>query len=74
MKSKIKILTIYLALIVFSLIFARQVSAQQSEVSFQIFYDQLSPYGQWVDYPNYGYVWIPDAGSGFVPYSTGGIG
>ena len=72
MKSKIKILAICLALLVFSVIFARQISAQQSEVSFQVFYDQLSPYGQWVDYPNYGYVWIPDAGSDFVPYSTGG--
>jgi len=72
MKSKIKILAICLSLLAFSVLFARQVSAQQSEVSFQVFYDQLSPYGQWVDYPNYGYVWIPDAGSDFVPYSTKG--
>jgi len=49
MKSKIKILAICLALLAFSVIFAKQISAQQSEVSFQVFYDQLSPYGQWVD-------------------------
>jgi hypothetical protein len=72
MKSNIKILVLLLALIVFSVIFTKQASAQQNYVSFQVFYDQLSPYGQWVDYPNYGYVWIPDAESDFVPYSTRG--
>jgi hypothetical protein len=72
MKSKIRILAILIALIVFPLIFAKQTAAQQTNVSFQVFYDQLSPYGQWVDYPNYGYVWIPNAGSDFVPYSTRG--
>ena len=38
----------------------------------QTFYNELSPYGQWVDMPNYGYVWIPNAGVGFVPYSNYG--
>jgi len=32
----------------------------------------LSPYGKWIDYANYGYVWIPDVESDFVPYSTEG--
>lgn len=50
----------------------KQLYAQQSDVSLQLFYDELSPYGQWVDYPRYGYVWIPDAGQDFVPYSTDG--
>jgi len=44
----------------------------QGEVSFQVFYDQLSPYGSWVDYPNYGYVWIPAGREGFRPYGTRG--
>ncbi|MEQ1678710.1 MAG: DUF6600 domain-containing protein, partial [Chitinophagaceae bacterium] len=51
-------------------------SAQQydndRDVSYQTFYDELSPHGQWVDYPNYGYVWVPDAGPDFRPYSTNG--
>lgn len=47
------------------------VKAQVS-VSFQVFYDDLSPYGTWVNNPTYGYVWIPNAGPGFVPYETGG--
>ena len=42
-------------------------------VSFQSFYDELSPYGQWIDYPGYGYVWSPgNRYSGFHPYRTGG--
>jgi hypothetical protein len=72
MKSYIKILTLSLTLVLSAVIFPKQVKAQQEDVNFQIFYDQLSPYGQWVDYPNYGYVWIPDVGNDFVPYSTSG--
>src|SRR5436189_4063176 len=45
---------------------------EEREVSYQTFYDELSPYGHWVDYPNYGYVWVPDAESDFRPYSTRG--
>src|SRR4051812_2136250 len=41
-------------------------------VSYQTFYDELSPYGQWIQYPEYGYVWTPNIGSDFQPYSTGG--
>jgi hypothetical protein len=49
-----------------------KASAQEASISIQVFYDELSPYGQWVEYPNYGYVWIPDGGPDFVPYSSGG--
>ncbi|HEX7494922.1 MAG TPA: DUF6600 domain-containing protein [Bacteroidales bacterium] len=72
MKSKFKAIVIILLVVVTSVVFAKKISAQQSYVSFQVFYDQLSPYGEWVDYPSRGYVWIPDAGSDFVPYSTQG--
>lgn len=72
MKSKIKILGVLLALIISTVIFTKQASAQQGNISYQIFYDQLGPYGQWVDYHNYGYVWIPDAGPDFFPYSSDG--
>lgn len=41
-------------------------------VSFQYFYDNLSPYGAWVSYPDYGYVWVPRATPGFRPYFTSG--
>lgn len=68
---KTKIISLFLVLYIGTCLTAQKASAQGS-VSFQVFYDQLSPYGQWVNYPDYGYVWVPNAGSDFVPYSTGG--
>ena len=41
-------------------------------VSYQSFYDDLAPYGTWVNYPGYGYVWMPNAGPDFMPYNTNG--
>ena len=72
MKANIKIMTVFFVLMTSCIIYPRQTAAQESNISFQVFYDQLSPFGQWVDYSDYGYVWIPDAGSDFVPYSTDG--
>ena len=42
------------------------------DISYQTFYDELSPYGEWVDYPDYGYVWVPSESTGFRPYETNG--
>jgi len=48
-------------------------SAPKTEVTTQQFYDELSPYGKWVNYPEQGYVWQPtSAGQDFQPYSTNG--
>ncbi len=45
----------------------------QASISFQVFYNDMSPYGSWVNYPRYGYVWVPTSVPyGFRPYSTGG--
>jgi hypothetical protein len=46
--------------------------APAAEISYQSFYDQLSPYGNWINYPGYGYVWSPNAGPDFQPYATNG--
>ncbi|HEY9166615.1 MAG TPA: DUF6600 domain-containing protein [Candidatus Kryptonia bacterium] len=72
MRSHLKLFAVLIAPIVISAMLPKQSSAQQGAVDFQVFYDQLSPYGQWVDNPTYGYVWIPNAGPDFVPYFTGG--
>lgn len=72
MKSKIKITGILLVFILLPVIIPKQASAQEPYIGYQVFYDQLSPYGQWVDFPSYGYVWLPDAGPDFSPYSSGG--
>ena len=33
--------------------------ARAASVDVAMFYDDLAPYGQWVDYQNYGPVWAP---------------
>ena len=38
--------------------------------SVDVFYDQLSPYGVWVDEPDVGRVFVPDT-PGYVPYTNG---
>lgn len=50
----------------------RPVSRQSGTASLQLFYDALSPYGEWVHNRQYGFVWIPHAGRNFFPYSTNG--
>ncbi len=44
----------------------------QGSVSLQVFYDELQPYGTWMDHGRYGYVWRPSVAQGFVPYATNG--
>ena len=41
-------------------------------ISLQVFYDELSYYGDWINNPEYGYVWRPNVGSDFRPYYTNG--
>lgn len=43
-----------------------------SSVTYQTFYDELQPYGNWINYPGYGYVWQPRQSSGFRPYESDG--
>ena len=42
-------------------------------VSIDFFYDALSPYGDWISTPNYGYVWQPLVAQqpGWAPYADG---
>jgi hypothetical protein len=43
-----------------------------AEMDVSYFYDYLSPYGIWVSYPTYGYVWVPrHMGLGWRPYTNG---
>jgi hypothetical protein len=72
MKTTIKYSVIYIGLTIASILFASETSAQRASISFQVFYDQLSPHGHWVDNPGYGYVWLPNVGPGFTPYATNG--
>jgi len=48
--------------------------AQDVEITYQQFYNELEPYGAWISYPQYGYVWQPyfERPGNFTPYSSGG--
>ncbi|MEO5978655.1 MAG: DUF6600 domain-containing protein [Chryseolinea sp.] len=49
-----------------------QTTQAQANVSLQTFYDELQPYGTWINHNQYGYVWSPNVDAGFTPYSTNG--
>ena len=72
MKTKIRIISIFLMLFIGVSITPQKASAQGVSIGFQVFYDELSPYGTWVYSSDYGYVWIPDVAPGFSPYATDG--
>jgi hypothetical protein len=72
MKSFYKVFIAVIVLSTAALITPLKTSAQQTTVSLQVFYDELAPYGQWVNNPDYGYVWMPTVDADFVPYSTAG--
>ena len=42
-----------------------------SDITYQQFYNELSPYGSWINDPQYGYVWSPYE-AGFHPYRSNG--
>src|ERR1019366_1169413 len=70
MKAVMKVFFLSIIFCAGSWVNPQKASAQT--VSVQVFYDQLSPYGTWVDNPQYGYVWVPNVGPGFEPYATNG--
>jgi len=51
---------------------SKPAAAQDIQVSFQTFYDNLAPYGQWVYDPDYGNVWVPNEAGDFRPYGSRG--
>jgi len=72
MKQLIRIFALVIILNIVTAILPERISAQPNDSNYQEFYDQLSPYGQWVETSDYGYVWIPSAGPDFTPYLTNG--
>jgi hypothetical protein len=73
MKSVMKIGCIAFFIMLFGSL-RNPVAAQDyndNNITYQNFYDELNPYGQWIDYPQYGYVWSPRV-QDFRPYSTDG--
>lgn len=63
-----------LSLVLFTglLFSSEKVKAEHFGVSFQVFYDALTPYGDWVKDARYGYIWLPAVYDDFHPYGTNG--
>ncbi|MDB5109326.1 MAG: hypothetical protein JWR67_440 [Mucilaginibacter sp.] len=61
-----------ISLLTFLLIAIAPRKSMAQNISEQDFYDNLAPYGTWVNDPRYGDVWVPDAEDGFMPYGTSG--
>ena len=74
MKTNIKFPEYLAGLLLFlSFLLPAQVKAQYDDVSLETFYEELSPYGVWINDPQYGYVWRPDVDQDeFRPYYTNG--
>lgn len=61
------------ALLACSLLGSQPVHARPGDrVSFQVFYDHLSPHGRWINDSEYGYVWAPRVEPDFQPYASRG--
>lgn len=61
-----------LGLMLFVLFSVGAVRAAEMQVDVGFFYDQLSPYGEWVAMQPYGWVWCPsNVGFGWRPYTDG---
>lgn len=50
----------FLTMFALGMVFSQESKASPYHgISFQVFYNELSPYGDWVMDPTYGYVWVP---------------
>jgi DNA segregation ATPase FtsK/SpoIIIE-like protein len=73
MKNLFKLPVLVLGLILLLAGTTQKAVAQDYDVSLQTFYDELSPYGTWIQDREYGYVWRPDVDQrDFRPYYTDG--
>jgi hypothetical protein len=74
MKTMRKLRIVGLFVLLIGTFAAKQsVQAQPGvHITFQTFYNDLSPYGRWSHSPQYGSIWTPYVEAGFQPYSTNG--
>lgn len=65
---------IALGMMLLSDMIAPQIAEAKNKrgVSFQVFYDELAPYGDWVRDTRHGYIWLPAVDQNFHPYGTDG--
>jgi len=51
--------------------YADDAPAEGADVTVNVFYNELTPYGRWVYREGYGQVWVPRVAYGWRPYTTG---
>jgi hypothetical protein len=71
-KKQLGVLAFFLALLLLSIQPTKAASKSYHGVTFQVFYDELSPFGDWVKDARYGYIWLPAVYDDFHPYGTNG--
>ncbi len=69
---KTKIMGLLAGIVCYVLPLSDTVAQAYGSISFETFYHELAPYGDWVHNPQYGQVWIPNVERGFRPYQTRG--
>jgi hypothetical protein len=73
MKHMIKLPVVILGLMLLFGCTTQKAMAQDDDISLDVFYDELAPYGDWTQDPEYGDVWRPNVDmSNFRPYYTDG--
>lgn len=72
MKRSVKIFVIVLMIGIANMLPHQASASPPFGVSFQVFYNELSPFGDWVMDPNHGYVWVPYVDAHFHPYASHG--
>ena len=75
MKSKMNDGIAFALFVVVLTCYSLKTSAQTTvsgSITYQTFYDNLAPYGTWIEYPGYGHVWSPKIEGDFRPYLTNG--
>ena len=69
--------TIVAVIVILSLLIIGPVNKSRAQfsasISIQTFYSELAPYGQWIDDPEFGYVWVPDVGTHCPAPASGGM-
>ncbi|WP_442794222.1 DUF6600 domain-containing protein [Pelobium manganitolerans] len=72
MKNSIRKIAAAVGILFILISFGLQKAEARPGISLQVFYDELAYYGDWINNPEYGYVWRPNVGSDFRPYYSNG--
>jgi hypothetical protein len=73
-RISLHVLRLFLLFLLLLSVPASRCAAQYDDdyISYDDFYQNLAPYGQWIEDPQYGYVWSPGEDGNFRPYYTNG--